>query len=410
MNTNRLSGLKISLFIGILSVVMGCLPWMGVTCRGQNAPQNLPPGVGEVVKLAQAHMTDDVILAYIRNSNVACALTADQIIYLHGQGVSQNAISAMMRNPGAMPASANPSGISPGPGVPQAAPLTVAPAQVATPVPTAPVAAPVVAAAPTAVAEANFEAFRAQLAPYGAWIQVEGYGWCWRPAEVTVNPDWRPYGDRGHWVYTDDGWYWQSEYAWGDTAFHYGRWARDARFGWLWIPDYTWAPAWVCWRHSEGYCGWAPLPPAARFEAGVGLVFNGRGGVGVELDFGLRDEHFIFVGYDHFWEHDFHRFMLPRERVAIVFRGSHVMNNYRVVNHHLAVEGIGRARMATLTHRNVEVVVTPHARFAEHHAAEVRHDARPGAGPERSPRDTRPQAGPKVGERGRLDDRREGRH
>ena len=395
MNTKRMSGMKISLLIGLISVATGCLPWSGATCWGQGAPQVLPPGVGEVVKLAQAKMTDDVILAYIRNSNVACALTADQIIYLHGQGVSQNAISAMMRNAGAMPPSANPSGINPGPGAPPAAPA---------PMPTvAPVAVPV--AAPTA----NFETFRAQLAPFGAWIQVEGYGWCWRPTEAYVNPEWRPYGDRGHWIYTESGWYWQSEYAWGDTAFHYGRWARDARYGWLWIPDYTWAPAWVCWRHTEGYCGWAPLPPAARFEAGVGLVFNGRGGVGVELDFGLRDEHFIFVGYDHFWERDFHRYMVPRSRVGVIFRGSHVMNNYRVVNHHLVVEGIGRDRIATYTHRKVEVVAAPHGRFDEHRPAEVRHDARPETGPNRGVRETRPQAGPKVGERDRPEERHEGR-
>ena len=215
------------------------------------------------------------------------------------------------------------------------------------------------------------------------------YGLCWRPTEASVDPGWRPYFDRGHWIYTDNGWFWQSDYPWGDIVFHYGRWFRDVRFGWLWSPDYVWGPSWVCWRQADGYCGWAPLPPAARFQAGVGLVYNGRVGVGVELDFGLHAEQFVFVGYDHFWEHDYHRFLLPRERMGFVFRSSRIMSNYRFANNHFVVGGIGHERMAELTHRKVEIVVVPRSRVVERR--EARPEFRPAARPEMRP-DARPES------------------
>src|SRR5206468_1232576 len=129
--------------------------------------------------------------------------------------------------------------------------------------------------------------FHESLAPYGSWVSVPEYGMCWQPTVVVVNPGWRPYCDRGRWVYTDCGWYWQSDYSWGWAPFHYGRWHNDLRVGWVWVPDRVWGPSWVCWRQSDAYCGWAPLPPAARFEVGVGLVFN-HGHVGTSFDFGLN--------------------------------------------------------------------------------------------------------------------------
>jgi hypothetical protein len=54
-------------------------------------------------------------------------------------------------------------------------------------------------------------------------MNVPGYGLCWRPAVAATDPYWRPYCDSGYWLYTADGWYWQSDYPWGDIVFHYGR-------------------------------------------------------------------------------------------------------------------------------------------------------------------------------------------
>ena len=137
----------------------------------------------------------------------------------------------------------------------------------------------------------------------------------------------------------------------GDIAFHYGCWTYTGNYGWLWVPGYEYAPAWVFWRHSEGYCGWAPLPAGALFVGGV-WRYNGVR-VGVGFDFGLTVGVFTFVAYEHFWEHDYRHYIVPHDRVVIIYRDSHFVNNYRVVNGRVINEGMGRERMAQLTHREV---------------------------------------------------------
>jgi hypothetical protein len=54
--------------------------------------------------------------------------------------------------------------------------------------------------------------YQDNLSPYGSWVDVQGYGNCWAPAN---QPDgWQPY-TVGHWEYTDYGWTWVAE---GDEA------------------------------------------------------------------------------------------------------------------------------------------------------------------------------------------------
>jgi hypothetical protein len=186
------------------------------------------------------------------------------------------------------------------------------------------------------------------------------------------NPYWRPYFDEGHWVYTAEGWYWQSDYPWGDIAFHYGRW-QYTNIGWVWAPTYDWAPAWVCWRQADGYCGWAPLPPAAVFRPGVGLYYNGR--LGVDIDFGLGITAFTFVPYNRFWEHDLHRFVIGRDRLEFVFGRSHISNGYRFDHGRFIVAGLGRERMAALTHHEIhEEMVRHEVRRDEHFRDDRRRD------------------------------------
>lgn len=109
--------------------------------------------------------------------------------------------------------------------------------------------------------EIDFQYFYDELAPYGQWTEVEGYGYCWQPD--IRDSDWQPYSF-GHWASTDDGWLWVSDDSepWGWIVYHYGRWINFEDRGWFWVPGYTWAPAWVTWRSGDEYCGWAPLPPA----------------------------------------------------------------------------------------------------------------------------------------------------
>jgi len=331
-------------YVAAVGLVAGLMMRLsGLDCSAQTAP-NLPPGVQDVVKLVKAGLEEEVVLAQIRNTAAYYNLSADQLIYLHEQGVSQNEIKALLGT-GASAFPANPAP-PPAPVVP----VPAAPAPAAAPYSPAPAAsAPPIepAAQPSGLAS-----FQLQLAPYGTWMDVAGYGLCWRPFVAATDPYWRPYCNAGHWVYTADGWFWQSDYPWGDIAFHYGRWYRDA-LGWVWKPGYDWAPAWVCWRHVEGYCGWAPLPPAAVFRAGVGLWFGGH--LAVDVDFGLGADMFTFVAYDHFWDRDFRPFLLPRDRVRFVFGRSVVMNGYRLDHGRFVVEGLGRERVARFTRHEVRV-------------------------------------------------------
>lgn len=97
-----------------------------------------------------------------------------------------------------------------------------------------------------------------QLASYGTWRHSSRFGDVWVPR---VSQGWRPYTD-GRWMWTDDGWYWQSSEPFGWIVYHYGRWVLDDALGWVWISGDDWAPAWVVWRQGDQDVGWAPAPPA----------------------------------------------------------------------------------------------------------------------------------------------------
>ena len=115
--------------------------------------------------------------------------------------------------------------------------------------------------------EVTFQNFYDDLSPYGQWIDDPNYGYAWLP---DVGPDFKPYATNGHWVYTDEGWAWDSGYPWGWAAFHYGRWFFQDGYGWMWIPGNEWAPAWVSWRNSDEYYGWAPMGPNVSYGAAYG--------------------------------------------------------------------------------------------------------------------------------------------
>jgi hypothetical protein len=117
----------------------------------------------------------------------------------------------------------------------------------------------------------TFDAFYSALGPFGEWITVDAGVYSWRPLGVV--PDWRPYWD-GRWIWTDDGWYWDSDEPWAWATYHYGRWYYDDYYGWIWTPGYEWAPAWVEWRYGGNYVGWAPLGPYAVFDIHVGIHYS----------------------------------------------------------------------------------------------------------------------------------------
>jgi hypothetical protein len=99
-----------------------------------------------------------------------------------------------------------------------------------------------------------------ELDEYGDWIVLDGYGRCWRPHE---GPGWGPFL-YGHWVYTNEGWLWDSEEPFGWIVCHYGNWYNDPDQGWVWVPGYAWSPARVRWFVTDDEIGWAPLFPQPR--------------------------------------------------------------------------------------------------------------------------------------------------
>ena len=60
--------------------------------------------------------------------------------------------------------------------------------------------------------------FDETLSPYGQWVDTgEGPndGRAWRPDPDVVGEDFQPYATGGHWVSSDWGWTWESDYPWG---------------------------------------------------------------------------------------------------------------------------------------------------------------------------------------------------
>jgi len=308
--------------------------------KSNPVPASISPGAAEVIRLAQSGVGEDVIKAYVENSASAFDLSADHILYLRDLGISSDLITEMLNRDKVVrnqsPAAATPAA---------APPAAEAPAA---PEPTVPVEAPLTPQATevsSPPAQVNY--FYSDLSPYGTWVDLAGYGWCWQPTVVVINRGWSPYCHGGHWLYTDCGWYWRSDYSWGWAPFHYGRWYMHPRCGWVWTPGSVWAPAWVVWRNNGDYCGWAPLPPHAVFQAGVGWSFNGVH-VSASFDFVLHANHYTFIGVKDFNERDFSHHRLPPTQVTKIYNNTTIINNYTVnkttiVNNGIPVERISSA-------------------------------------------------------------------
>ena len=292
------------------------------------ATVHLSPVLSEAVKLVQSGVDRAVLMTFITNTTGYFALGADEIVYLNDLGVEGDIVTTMMQHDQVLRE------------LRMNAWQSAQPVAVATPakteekeVATAPsyIEAPAMEAEPVYVSN-NY--FYDTLSPYGSWVYVTGYGRCWRPTVAVSNPYWRPYLDRGRWVYSDSGWYWLSDYTWGATTFHYGRWFNDARWGWCWWPDTVWAPSWVSWRYTTDYCGWAPLPPTAGYYSGIGLTYM-NGSVSMSFGFGLGSGAYAFVPWGNFCAPQPYRYCAPTSRAV------HLYNNSTPVNHFEA-NGNGR--------------------------------------------------------------------
>jgi hypothetical protein len=166
------------------------------------------------------------------------------------------------------------------------------------------------------------------LTPYGAWVSLSPHGYVWIPRHMGYR--WRPY-TLGHWIWTDYGWMWMSEEEWGWACFHYGRWGWEDDIGWFWVPGNVWAPAWVIWRSSPDYFGWAPIPPGVEFD----LRFGFRWG-----NFDMPGRHWVFVESRYFAGRRLDDYILPFERNTTIIGYSQLHRNIDVRNNRVINEGI----------------------------------------------------------------------
>ena len=289
-----------------------------------NAPATgaLPPDVdpdsplAQVIRLVQAGVEQNVILTFISNSTNLFNLNSEKIIYLNDLGAPSEIADAMMQHDQQLQQAGTTTDTSEAP-PPE---TTEAPA----PPPT----------------EATVNYFYSTLAPYGGWVNLDGYGWCWRPTIVVYNNGWQPYCNNGYWVYSNCGWYWVSGYSWGWATFHYGRWFCHPHYGWCWWPDTTWAPSWVCWRYNQNYCGWAPLPPHAVYQSGVGFLYQGHA-VSVGFNFGLTAGAFTFVPTRNFCDPHPQRYRVNVTEGTRIYNQTTIFNNINFDNHQRGMVNAG---------------------------------------------------------------------
>ena len=138
----------------------------------------------------------------------------------------------------------------------------------------------------------NLQVFYDELGNYGTWVDNPQYGYVWVP---NVDGDFRPYVTNGHWVFTDYGWTWSSDYEWGWAAFHYGRWFWDEEYGNVWVPGTEWGPAWVVWKKAPGYYGWAPMTP------GMSNLYSSSNEIPVESWSFVRDRDLLETHLDNYF-------------------------------------------------------------------------------------------------------------
>jgi hypothetical protein len=184
-------------------------------------PTDLSPTAAEVVKLAQSGVGDDVVLAYIKNSQAPYNLSANNILYLKNAGLSSPVLAAMLNHDGSVVRSTpsqNPyeQRLYAPVGQPYAAPAPVA--QPAPPQPTPTPAPAVQVQQPSVVIDQTPPPPQVEIVPVapgpdyvwgpgywswrgGAWIWVGG-GWHVRPAPgvIWVGGHWSPHGRGYIWV------------------------------------------------------------------------------------------------------------------------------------------------------------------------------------------------------------------
>ncbi len=199
----------------------------------------------------------------------------------------------------------------------------------------------------------GYETFYSSLAPYGSWIELDNGVTVWRPDNLSRG--WTPYR-YGNWLWTNDGWYWNSDEPFGFIVYHYGRWYYDDYYGWIWVPDDVWAPAWVQWRYDNDYIGWAPLPPYANFSIGIGIRFSNS--------WTTPYSYWHYVSYRHMCDRNVYRYFVPDRMKYMLYSQTRFRTNYgysdgRVINRGVDVDFVRQRSGIRITERKIERVNNP---------------------------------------------------
>src|SRR5215469_5856562 len=173
----------------------------------------------------------------------------------------------------------------------------------------------------------NFDVFYDRLSSDGDWFYDDNYGYVFQPQAEADNSDWRPYAD-GHWVWTDRGWFWASGEDFGWACYHYGRWIRLAGVGWVWVPGSDWAPAWVSWRESDDYAGWAPLPP----ESSVSVTDSFRVSDWSDSFFDVGPAAYVFIRFGDWLRPSYRGYFAPPDRNIVFFNQTRNITNVHIEN------------------------------------------------------------------------------
>src|SRR5215471_4423364 len=101
--------MKMRTLLGLAATVVLPLVWVNaqvptpqiqatsIQGPGQTSvPANLSPNVAEVMKLAESGVGEDVVLAYIHNSQAPFNLGAEDILYLKYVGLTSPVLTAML--------------------------------------------------------------------------------------------------------------------------------------------------------------------------------------------------------------------------------------------------------------------------------------------------------------------------
>jgi hypothetical protein len=205
-------------------------------------PANLPPSTAEVVKMAQSGVGDDVVIAYIKNSQSLFNLSANDVLALKNAGLSSPVMTAMLTHDNAVRSQRQASQPQQPAAPPQPTAVQSAPAPA--PAPPAPTTAPppAIPDAPSVPMAPSLTA-NAQPVPPGAarpprTVIVEQAPPAAQVEVVPLAPSPEYYWVPGYWSWRGGAWVWVGG-CWvhrpvPSAVWVGGHWARHGR-GYIWI-------------------------------------------------------------------------------------------------------------------------------------------------------------------------------